>query len=318
MDVGTKFKDIKYSQIRTLLEILSKSSSSDKEFIRSLFLKESPNYENTIEFLTEIGIITSQDEKILLIDSISSYILKTTKDDDSLKNCLMEIIINNKVVFSQFVKRYLDNFILKDSSYSFKPSTEENLKYSWIRNFLMELELIEFNRGSNTYYISEKYHHIIGEYLETRMLSPDELEAIQDRQKVLGTSAELKIIEYEKERLNKSPYLVEKIQHVALKDTRAGYDILSFDLPDNSGDFIERYIEVKAVSISNFRFYLTDNEIKKSILYNEQYYLYLLPIICKNKFDLESMEIVQNPYENIINDQEKWHKEVDKYVIIKK
>jgi len=318
MELQTKYIDIRYFQIRAFLQIISKSSSYDKEFIKSLFLKESPNYQNTMDFLSEAGIITFDNDKMLLNSSISNQINKIMIDDDSLKNKLLEIIINNKKLFSQFIKEYLDNFTLIESLYTYKPSTEDKIKYSGIRNLLMELELIEFNNVSDTYYISEKYNHLLNDIIENRILSPEELTIILEKQKLLGTAAELAIIEYEKRRLSNYPELVKKIQHIALKDARAGYDILSFNLRDNSDEVIERYIEVKAVSGTNYKFYLTDNEIRKSIIYHEQYYLYLLPIICKNKFDIESVEIIYNPFEKIINNQEAWHKEVEKYIIMKK
>lgn len=318
MVLETKYIDIRYFQIRAFLKIISKFSSYDKEFIKSLFIKESSNYQNTLDFLSEAGIITFDNDKIIINSFLTVQIDKVLVDDDSLKNKLLEVIINNKKVFSQFVKDYIDNFTLVDSIYTYKPSTDEKIKYSGIRNLLMELELIDFNNISDTYQISEKYNHLLNGILENRILSPKELTIVLEKQKLLGASAELEIIEYEKRRLSKYPELLNKIQHVALNNTAAGYDILSFDLKDNSDEVIERYIEVKAVSGTNYKFYLTDNEIKKSRIHREQYYLYLLPIICKNKFDTESLEIICDPFENIINNQEIWNKKVEKFLIFKK
>ena len=59
----------------------------------------------------------------------------------------------------------------------------------------------------------------------------------------------------------------------------AGYDIKSFDLQAaQNGDKISIFIEVKAVSQLNYKFYWTRNEIEKASLYSKNYYLYLFPI----------------------------------------
>ena len=66
----------------------------------------------------------------------------------------------------------------------------------------------------------------------------------------------------------------------------AGYDILSYN--ENQEKI---YIEVKAVSSTNFKFYLSSNEFNKANLMNKNYFLYLLPRDLSNlsKFDYEGI-----------------------------
>ena len=76
--------------------------------------------------------------------------------------------------------------------------------------------------------------------------------------------------------MSQLPDLVKKIEHTALRDVSAGYDIKSFDgkLGEDENP-IQRYIEVKAVSSQDYGFNWTRNEIEKSEYYNQDYYLYL-------------------------------------------
>jgi hypothetical protein len=178
-----------------------------------------------------------------------------------------------------------------------------------LRNFLIELDLIYVDKNNIKYIISDDYLILITDLKKTEQLSPNDLLIIQHRKAELGKAAEHEIIEYERQRLSLSPQFVPLIDHVALKDVMAGYDIKSFeDHTDRDGNPIARFIEVKAVSPWDYRFYWSRNEIEKAILYSTNYYLYLLPVIGENKFALENLRIVANPYSNIYQNTNNWNK----------
>ena len=103
----------------------------------------------------------------------------------------------------------------------------------------------------------------IPQFDKPRIISFEEFRQIEKEKTDIGYRAELKIIEYEKDRLSEFPDLVLQIEHVAQKDVMAGYDILSFDHYDKDIPN-PRFIEVKAVSPWDYRFYWTRNEIEKS------------------------------------------------------
>ena len=91
---------------------------------------------------------------------------------------------------------------------------------------------------------------------------------------------------------------------------RQGYDIKSFeDYLDSNSKRIERYIEVKAVSVDNYKFYWSRMEIEIAKVFGEKYYLYLLPVISNNNFDFEKLIIIRNPFENVFSNVREWKKE---------
>lgn len=100
----------------------------------------------------------------------------------------------------------------------------------------------------------------------------DDRQEDQDYKKELGMKGELYILNIERQKLINANLLdlSKKIKWVSDVDDSAGYDILSYDLNGK-----EIYIEVKTTAKSiNTPFYLSPNELNKSILYKKAYKLY--------------------------------------------
>ena len=117
--------------------------------------------------------------------------------------------------------------------------------------------------------------------------------------------------------INKSTKgLIKKINHISLKNVAAGYDIESFEIPKKK-KIVKRYIEVKAVPSENFHFFWSRQEMEHSKLYKNNYYLYLLPVVGKNTFDIEKLEIIRNPSIKILKG-DKWLSEIEKMSFAKK
>lgn len=94
------------------------------------------------------------------------------------------------------------------------------------------------------------------------------------RNRELGELGELIVLEMERKHLLAKGHteLAEKIQHMALIDPNAGYDILSFE-PDGS----EKFIEVKTTEgRQNTQFFISENEVSTSRSAPEKYWLYRL------------------------------------------
>ncbi len=84
---------------------------------------------------------------------------------------------------------------------------------------------------------------------------------------------------------------------IATHDTTAGagYDIKSFT-EESVENHVPRYIEVKAVPPSSMKFYWSANERKMAKLLKEFYFLYLLPVLSRGTFDLDGLQIIQDPF----------------------
>ena len=104
--------------------------------------------------------------------------------------------------------------------------------------------------------------------------------------------------------------------HIALTDVSAGYDIQSFKLVNDK--IVKVFIEVKAVSHLDFKFYLSALEYATAMQHKEEYYIYLLPVDHSKSsgFDIKKLIIINNIHNNIFKNN-LWHSQSDGYLINK-
>lgn len=305
-----QFEKLSVNQILVFSEIVSNSSLMQQEFIEKDYLRQALNFGETIEFLQKLDLIEIIENRITVKPNYGKF-LEDLKEEQKLrertKSFIINALINKKTLFSEYINDFFSNFRLKDKHYDFAPSASERLEYSGLRNFLIDLEFLYLDSSEKKYIIAEEYWHAFSELKRQKKLSPDEFLKIQRSKEEIGREAEFKIIEYEKGRLFKFPNLVEKIEHISLKDVTAGYDIKSFEVTiDEKDNIAPRFIEVKAVSPGNYKFNWTRNEIEKSKFYRQNYYLYLLPVMGKNNFDFESLKVIRDPYFKIYKNKNGW------------
>ena len=117
-------------------------------------------------------------------------------------------------------------------------------------------------------------------------------------------------MEYEKLRLSGHPML-DKIEHVAIENVAAGFDILSFN--NTKEPVLSRKIEVKSW-LGKKLFYFSAKEYEIADEEKENYYLYLVDR--KGMTDADySPDIIQNPVANLFRSESDWQVEPDGWKI---
>lgn len=310
------FENLKYKQIWTLIDVLNGIKDKNVELIRKRYESVSENYDGVKNFLIELKILREKNEGLSISKTFLSFFNRKLSND-SLKGLLLNELLTTRSSFSDDVKRYLDNFKFVRKSFEYMPSTSSRLKESGIRNLLMELGLIEYDHISRVYRIREMHFESFEIYLNRKKLSQGEMTFILKKKNDLGKAAELKVLRYEQERLSGYPELLKKIKHVALDDVMAGYDILSWETEFQKGKAVPRFIEVKAVSKTECKFYWSRNEVETAMNLTERYYLYLLPVISNKDFDMDGLEIISNPIAGILNNKKRWDCQIELYLFSK-
>jgi hypothetical protein len=261
---------------------------------QNIYLRESLN------FLIEIGLVSVEGNNIKIHGSSSGEI------EDKIFNKIAE-----SSEFGLEVKEYLNNFVNINGSYSFKPDAIYNNATSHLRNFLIYAKKIVYE--------NKEYKVVDNEILELflkKEYSPKKLEKDLKDKKQLGDDAEILIFKKEQEKANQiNPSL--KVDHVALRDVSAGYDIQSFEKQDDRVEKI--YIEVKAVSKSNYKFHLSVKEKQTANKLKDKYFIYLLPVDKSNpdKFDYNQLLKITNVDKSIFQNKLEWKVENDGFVIFK-
>lgn len=305
-----EFNKISVNQILVLSETIDESSLMQREFIEGKYLRNAPNFGETVELLQELDLIKVRRNQVVLRPKYKAFLRdfrKSQQPKQIVKELIRNCLLTQQTSFSEYISEFLSNFHFKNEQYEFTPDTSQRMKYSGLRNFLIDLEFLYLDSTEMKYVIAPEYTFVYTELLQSRRLSLDEFLKVQQKRIEIGRAAELQIVEYEKKRLSKFPHLAEKIEHVASRDVMAGYDIRSFDGKLNkSGNCIPRLIEVKAVSSRDYGFDWTRNEIETSKHFRKHYFLYLLPVVGKNQFDLKNLKIIMDPYSNVYQNKKEW------------
>jgi len=283
------FDKISLNQIIVFSEIMRDTSLPEKEFIESRYKKSAKNFDITIEFLRGIDLITIGPDTIIPRKSYVSFLNKWQKAHGLIQNYIIKHFIGPRNFFYEYFVDFFALFRVVDDTYEFMPTPLQRLQYSGIRNFLMDLEVLYMDPDKKKYVVAKGYFEVCEQFNRLNSPSLDEFLKNLRNKELIGNLAEKEVLKYEKKRLTGLPFLADNIEHISLKDAASGYDIKSYeDVLDKHGNPILRYIEVKAVSPWKYRFYWTRNEIDKAKIYRQNYYLYLLPIIGKGKFDISS------------------------------
>lgn len=291
------FENIDYENLESLFKLAKK----DFRNISDIKLNYSRNHsflQENLNFLIEIEIF-----------KVTNNLISLEEDSENFKDLLIKKILK-KNLFFLLIKEYFQNFKEEEEErFSFKPDMNYNLITSDLRNFLISLSIIKYENGN--YYILNLN---IFDKFKTKKISPLDLQKTLNDQAEVGLEAEKLVFQREVlkvQNINKDL----KVEHIALEDVTAGYDILSYN--ENQEKI---YIEVKAVSSTNFKFYLSSNEFNKANLMNKNYFLYLLPRDLSNlsKFDYEGILKINEIKKNIFDDATNWQINNDNFLIFKK
>ena len=170
--------------------------------------------------------------------------------------------------------------VYKCSYLSGEINDSEHQSLKWVDGKkLYELDWADADKPIVDTYIDSLPRTIDGEplqlkYYEAKAIESSDrelLRAVQDyeraqrNQRRAGESAEIAVINYEKDKLNNAgrPDLAELVKQVSKASSDYGYDILSFEI--NNGVAQEVHIEVKSAKMSSsyIEFFISENELNK-------------------------------------------------------
>lgn len=291
-----KFEEIRLNQLLVLMNTFKESKLLTRDNIRKKYLVNEIHYDAPLSFLKKLNLVKESNSNYNFDGKFNKLINSSSQE---IIDFLINVLLNLSNYYSHELINYFENFKIVKGEYEFVPSVTERLKFSSIRNFLLELGVLTCV-DKNRYVVLSKYNNsLLFQELSSPKLSQALLEKYLQANKDIGLKAEKFVLDYEKEKFINFPNIVKKIDHTSIVNVSAGYDIKSYLI--NKGEIIEIYIEVKAVSLSDWSFRWTSNEIKQAFFFADKYYLYLIPAGNNGKFEKTTIRIIKNPYENIYN-----------------
>lgn len=306
------------NRLITLAHVISDTNLNTVEFIKRRYEDSEVDFDISLSFFEVFGFVEVKQGKIVPASEFKLLVGESKLEVGKFKELVIESLLSTSDQ-SDFINDFLQLFTNVRDDLILQLTTDERLKYSEVRNLFVELELMHYDAAEDLYHVDSRLQSRVSAAIQkghTRLSAEQFAQLLADQSRV-GAGAELTIIKYERNRLGGYPKLSEKIEHIALTDVRAGFDIKSWEVPEHDGDTIERCIEVKAVSKEDFRFLWTTNEMEVAARLANSYYLYLLPVISDGEYDLEQLEIIQNPYQNVFLNEESWTKSENVYTIWK-
>jgi hypothetical protein len=291
------FENISYQNLFKLFS-LTKEGFKNTSDIKLNYSRDHNFIQENLNFLIEIEIFKLEKGKIFL-----------ETDSSDFKSLLIKKIFQKNAYFL-LLKEYLNNFELDNNNqYSFEPTLDYNLTTSDLRNFLISCDLVK-NKDKRYFLLDE---NILLKF-KRKKISPAHLKKIMYEKEKIGLAAEEFIFKKEIEKVKEINKKLN-VEHIALIDVAAGYDILSYNYKEE-----KIFIEVKAISSSNFKFYLTSNELNISNILKNKYFLYLLPkdLSDPNQFDYENLLKINDIDKNIFKNKKEWQIENENYKIFKK
>ncbi len=299
------FERITWQQLLTLSKVIHSSSSLSLRIIARWYNSESTNFSDTLEFLEKIGVIKIKDN-IIKPDVALKRIVGT--NDQLIKQFLVDVLFRKKNILRKYLGDFIDHFELYDDYYKFTPTIQERLKYSGIRNFLIGLGVLRFESQTNSYLIKKEL--MVNFPDKNKVLTYHKFEKILKSKKELGFAAEVLVYKLEKGNFKNKPHIQARIRHISLENVMAGYDIKSFEQRKDRG-LIPKYIEVKAVSEHDWKFYWSTNEINKAKQLGNNYHLYLIPVNNGEILNTSSWRQIKNPYREVFLNKQRWEQQIE-------
>ena len=302
------FEKIKIKNLKYLIGILDKKNSLD--VIESIYSRAFTNFNLHLNFLIDL--------KILEHNSLKKNFIKNTINISNLEIEILDALKLDNSEIGEIYREFLRKFKKTNGTYkAFFKDMEEAQKYMHLRIFLYDMRVLSDIDFPGFYEINSIYE----KHIFKNILSLEAFKRRLQEKEHIGENAELEVMKYERKKirmfknlfLRKRPSQEFEVNQISKINVSAGYDIESWMY--ESGKMRNIFIEVKAVSQNEPRFHWSMNEIIKAKELASSYYLYLLPVTGKNQLDLEFMEIIQNPYKNIIENSNEWTKEAESYIV---
>lgn len=301
-----------FDRCTRLCSLFTESVSPDLEFIKKRFEENWTHFVETLALCEQLDLLERVDSSLFrptkkVMDTVSVKGFHENKVS-VLRETIRSALLYGPSVITGEIKAYLTGFSFENGHFVFTPTMGENLSLARIRDLLISLEVIEYDGSAAKYRVidTNPLLHLLSR--QSHKFTPNQLSRINEERQKVGLTAELAIVEFEKQRLIDFPHLVSNIDHVSEKDVTAGYDIVSYETPIGGEVVTRRYIEVKAISEEALTFHWSAKEIAVAKGLGYRYYLYLLPMRNSTTCLLGKLKQIQDPYNNIFLDEVSWRR----------
>lgn len=277
-------------------------------------------YDTIIEQCVFVGLISVKKKKVQLstlgIKFLSANRERYYELTESQKQIIVEKIVF-KGAWNSFARSLFISFSANTTTAVYECSLTDNSltdQQTFSAHFFKYLGILE--EEDDILRVGKKYSQLVYELTaDGKAISEQQLEQLLMENRKLGAQAENAVVEFEKLRLLKlgKTAQAELVKRISVVNQAAGYDIESFDGTSDS-IFPNRFIEVKATTGSDIRFYWTINEREVAKRKRLEYWIYVLTEFKEDK-PANSLPITIQDPEKVIPRHTSLDITVNKYLI---
>lgn len=297
------FEGVEWRHVLTVLSILHESDYMKTEYIKRQYAKSASHFTETLAFMVCLGAV----------EEVGGY-LRVSRALHSAEKGLAGPWLYGRLLekpnrYRTEMLRYIRHFRIVNGEPLHAPPLTCRHVQSHVRNFLMEMGMVGYDSKRDCYSIQPTHLNLyVLAQDHASKCSPAAVVIHQRNRDALGAAAEVEVVAYERKRLGAA--LAGRVQHVALQNASAGYDIRSLTVTQGDS-MVPRYIEVKAVSGATLQFYWTRNEVATAKLLAQWYFLYLVPVEAGGRFAVDRIAVIQDPHGVVFARQSGWIVEAD-------
>ena len=297
----TVFEGVDLDYVQVLVELVGEKSTLEKELLKRRFGERARSFEETLSFMKGMQALKERGRKIHRARNLNG-IQKVLKDgEQDFKRHLVKLIADSPSKYGCEMREVLNAFRLEKGKAWLKVEDSGGVHYA-TRNVLILAEVIRVDHETGMYTVNNWFHR---EFIKARYgfgTTPKELDKALKEDAKIGLAAEIQVFEFERETVGCRD--AEKVVHIALSNTNAGFDIASTRREKETDQLCMRMIEVKAVSPKKWAFSLTHNELRVAKENHDTYFLYLVPVL-EGKPEVSEMLEIPNPAKELL-DSNKW------------
>ena len=299
-DRAATLQKVRPRHICDLLEIVHDSRLRERAFIASRFADAATHFEDTLDFLEDVGWLRSDNGYVRPASVVTARIVAAEGLQRSL--AFAEALFDGAGPYERLFAGYLSKFRCRDGEMVHRPEIEARLRDAGVRDFLMDLGAVTYRADGDCYVLEQPFAPWA--LWARNVVSPSASQLRQHAQErlELGRGAELAVLDWERQRVGMN--WQDRVRHVSEEKPAACFDIQSVTVVGAQAE--PRFIEVKAVAADAFEFRWSRPEIEAAEILGPRYFLYLVPVCAQGVFDMGGMEIVQNAFMEVYRNPSKW------------
>lgn len=296
---GSLFEGIKAQACLALMALADSSEHKAESFIRMRYEADWTSYSRTADLLEAARLFKRKDGVIVA----SSALVQ-----DDFPSRLLDGLRHSQGPHRKELEEFLRHFQRGAEGLDYRPNDLFRSRHSSVRNFLLELKMLEAIIPGAHYRWSAPLNSAAYSLLRPKTsTSSAALQESLSSKKSIGLSAEEALVRRERELLGAQ--FAHHVKHVSLTDSEAGFDVASVHPQKSREKLLQVFFEVKAVSPVDWSFFLTRNELHAAKWLGDQYCLLLVPIISSGVSDINGARELWNPMlqlEHLNMEPESW------------